>query len=359
VPAQTVHRLLGIRPKYGRLESRYHCEGKDGKPPFPADVLIVDEAGMLDAYVFEKVLYAVRDGTRVVLVGDPDQLPPVGPGVPLLDTLQAMLPPHGRGTSVARLTVNHRQGPGSQIPNLAAQINSGSLRVPQLTSNPDVAVDQVPAGTTARQLGPRLVQLAAQYGGTWGAGRPWPPVLVLNPTRDEVADLNRQIQAAVNPGTLPFRVGDPVLQAVNNYEAPLANQPGMTTEVMNGEMGRVVDVQRDAFGNVGRVVVEFDAARVVEYDGQAAEAQLLLAYAMTVHKAQGTEADVVIVPVLSSMRRGRRRVWNRRLLYTAVTRARQRVVIVTDDPAEVAAVARLGGQSRRTRYRWMVRGVFV
>lgn len=342
IHAETVHRLLGIRPTYGRVESLYNYREK----PAPCKVLIVDEAGMLDAYMFEKVLYAVADGTNVVLVGDVDQLPPVGPGSPFADTLASM---RGTGKGFAVLNTNHRQGPGSQIPVLGAKINSGLLTLSGVQACPDAVIVPAQPNISTQQLGSILIQTAQQYGGTWARGSLCPPVLILAPGRIDVEYLNRTMQNAVNPGPLPFRPGDPVVQTVNNYEA----------QVMNGEMGRVVAARSNVFGNLDRVEVEFDQHRVVAYDGIRAEAQLSLAYVMTVHKAQGAEADVVVLPVMMGMASGKRPAWRRTLLYTAVTRARQKVVFVTDDPAEIVRAAQRAKIRRLTRYGKRVQGIFA
>ncbi|MGQ9533370.1 MAG: ATP-dependent DNA helicase [Desulfotomaculales bacterium] len=344
--------------------------------------LILDEAGMLDAYVFEKVLWAVKDGTNVVLVGDADQLPPVGPGRSFFDTLREMRDPGWSGfppgKGWAELQVNHRQGPGSAIPGLASKIVATGKRTPgvppltvqDVTSCPDARVVPVPAGAGRRQLGPVLANLVRQYGGAWQPGQARPPVLVLHPLRDDADYLNRLIQAAVNPtvgaaASWPFRPGDPVVQMVNDYEAPLARQPGAVVPVMNGEVGRVVAAYPDAFGGLRRVEVEFDPQRVVAYEGYAIESSLSLAYVLTVHKAQGAEADVAVLVVLSGMRvprgggRTGRQAWTCPLLYTAVTRARTRVVFVTDDLAAVVAAARRGMGGRMTRYSKWIRGAFI
>jgi exodeoxyribonuclease V alpha subunit len=378
VLAQTVHKLLDLRPAGVGVDSKYRHTGN----PYPCHVLIVDEAGMLDAYVFEKVLWAVRDGTNVVLVGDANQLPPVGPGRPFFDTLRELKDPNRSGfppgKGWAELQVNHRQGPGSAIPALASKIIATGKRTPgvppltvqDITNCPDARVVPVPAGAGRSQLGPVLANLVRQHGGAWQPGQACPPVLVLHPLRDEADYLNRLIQAMVNPGvgaaaSWPFRVGDPVVQMVNDYEAPLARQPGATVPVMNGEVGRVVAAYPDAFGGLRRVEVEFDPQRVVAYEGYAIESSLSLAYVLTVHKAQGAEADVAVLVVPSGMRVPRgggrlgRQAWTCPLLYTAVTRARTRVVFVTDDPAAVVAAAQRGMGGRMTRYSKWIRGVFV
>jgi len=357
ITAATVHKLLGLRPKAHGLE----CPYRHHSNPFPCDVLIVDESSMLDAYVFEHIVYSVADGTNVVLVGDADQLPPVGPGHPFADTLREM---RAAGKGYAVLRQNHRQGPGSAIPGIAAHILAGTLTPQHLLNCPDVTVHTVPPGVTPQQLGRALAAIVQ------GLAKNGHSVLVLHPLRDEVDRLNRVIQGAVNPGrgraaSWPFRVGDPVIQNVNEYEAPLAGGQGVAA-VMNGEVGTVVSARPDAFGNLGTVEVDFGPGRLVEYSGPAIDASLALAYVLTVHKCQGSEADVAVVVILSNMRMppvGRQRrgsfAWNRPLLYTAFTRARRHVVVVTDDPAAAAAAARRGGPRRWTRYGGWVSGVFV
>ncbi|MGI9862744.1 AAA family ATPase [Moorella naiadis] len=349
VPAQTLHRLIEAVPaRDGGINTKYHYENN----PLPYDVVVVDEASMLDAYIFEKALYATANGVNVVLVGDPDQLPPVGPGQPFRDTLAVF---RGVNKGYAELQVNHRQGAGSTIPALAAKIIDGTLDEADLNS-PDVEIVLVNSSNPG--MGSAIINAIKGNGGLRGSS-----VVALHPHKKDVNDLNREIQAVLNPGPAnwPFHAGDPVMQTVNRYDALLSDGRGLTA-VMNGEVGKVVSVHPDSFGNIKSLEVDFGAGRTVVYEGLEIDANLDLAYVLTVHKCQGTEADVAVLPLLSNMMGGKTRLtyaWKRQLFYTAFTRAKCKVILVTDDPKLAVRAAKAKTAGRKTNYLKMLQKVVI
>jgi exodeoxyribonuclease V alpha subunit len=302
-PAGTLHRVLELRPG-GQA-------GRNPDRPLEADLVVVDEASMLDALLANQLAKAVAPGTHLLLVGDPDQLPSVGAGEVLADLLRS-----GR-FPVTRLVRIFRQGAGSGIAANAKRINEGQL--PRFGA----AVEDcffLPADdpADAAQLVVDLVarRLPARYG--FGPG----DVQVLSPMhRGEagVGTLNLLLQERLNParegvpeargGGRAYRPGDRVLQLKNDY--------GL--EVFNGDLGTVrsVDVVEQA------LVVALDDGREVRYPFAGLH-QLTHAYAVSVHKAQGAEFPAVVIPLLTS----HAAMLGRTLLYTAMTRARRLVVIV-------------------------------
>lgn len=335
--AKTIHRLLETRvnPSTGQLMFVH-----DQNDPLSADAVIVDETSMVDITLMSALLAALRGDCRLVLVGDPDQLPSVGPGALLSDLLRC-----GRIPAV-HLTEIFRQAQKSAIVMNAHAINQGIL--PDLIANDRDffclrRYDSTRAADTVVELcKTRLPQ---------NMGIPIAQIQVLTPTRKRTggsASLNRAIQAAVNPpsktkgerpfGEYVFRLGDRVMQIRNNYdvlwENPATGEQDMG--IFNGDIGVIEGV------NVGEaaLVVNFDG-RVVEYTGDMLN-ELEPAYAVTVHKAQGSEYRAVILVVSdvppSLLTRG--------VLYTAITRARELLVLVGDDRLVAKMVAN-DRQSRR------------
>jgi len=312
-PAGTLHRVLELRPggKAGRSPGR----------PLEADLVVVDETSMLDALLANQLVKAIAPGTHLLLVGDPDQLPSVGAGDVLADLLRAGQFP------VTRLTELFRQGAGSGIAANAQRINAGEL--PRFGR--DVAdCFFLPAATPA-EAAPLVVELVARrLPARHGFGRG--DVQVLAPMhRGEVGVgvLNTALQERLNPhhegvpelrgAGRTYRPGDRVLQLKNDYDL----------EVFNGDLGTV-----RAFDAVEQqLVLALDDGRELAYPA-ASLYQLTHAYAMTVHKAQGAEFPAVVLPLLTS----HAALLGRTLLYTAVTRARQLLVIVGQQKALSLAV---------------------
>ncbi len=306
LPAGTLHRLLELRPG-GKA-------GKDVAHSLEADLVVVDEVSMLDVLLANQLVKAVAPGSHLLLVGDPDQLPSVGAGNVLADLLAAQRFP------ITRLEQIFRQGAGSGIAQNARRINAGQL--PQFGGAIEdcffVPADD-PAAAAALTVDLVARRLPARYG--FGPGE----VQVLSPMhRGEagVGALNTLLQERLNPGRdgLPeargggrvYRPGDRVLQLKNDYDLGL----------FNGDLGTV----RAINGVEQELLVGLDDGREVRYPFPSLFA-LTHAYAISVHKAQGAEFPAVVIPLLTS----HAALLGRTLLYTAVTRARQLVVLVADE----------------------------
>jgi exodeoxyribonuclease V alpha subunit len=309
--ASTVHRLLGAGPRGFR---------HGPSDPLEADVVVVDEASMLDTQLARAVVGAVRPGAQLLLVGDADQLPSVGPGQVLRDLLES-----GRVPS-ARLRTVFRQAARSRIVANAHRIREGLP--PELAPAEALArgVDCVFLPAPAARVGEVATPWAAQRLPRL-LGVPAPEVQVLAPLTRVCQALNAALQATLNPprgqperphGALALRAGDRVIQTRNNY----------TLGVFNGDTGVVLDV-----GPQG-ATVDFGAGRAVEY-GSADLIELEHAYCLTVHRAQGSEWPGVVL--LASSAYGP--MLSRNLLYTALTRARRAAVVIGDEAALVRAVA--------------------
>jgi exodeoxyribonuclease V alpha subunit len=328
--ATTIHRLLEFVPGEGFT--------RGPEDPIPGtDVLIVDEASMLSVRLAEALLGAVGPRTHVLLVGDVDQLAPVGPGRVLDDLIES-----GR-VPVVRLTQVFRQAARSLIIRAAHAVNEG--KPPPTVAGPgDVRDFFVVARTGPDAIRNEVISLAserlpAHYGLDARA-----EVLVVAPMHRGPAGidaLNEQLRARLNPdGTpipgTPLRVFDKVLQTKNNHER----------ELMNGEMGVLEhhDAERD------RVLLACDDGRrlmlsVAELD------TMRLAHAVSIHKAQGSQAPAVVVV----LHRGHQLMLTRNLVYTAITRA-ERVCVVVGEPAALhVALGRRDAHARHTRLSELVR----
>ena len=311
--ACTIHRLLGYRND--------HFE-HDADNPLRGDILIVDESSMVDVPLMASLLDAVPQGMSVVLVGDIDQLPSVGCGNVLGDII-------GSGAvATVRLTQIYRQAADSTIVRNAHRINAG--RMPDLASSRDFGMYDTDSREMTRE---RLLALVRSYA---EAGK---ELQVLTPMRrggDPVGatELNRDIQAIVNPdgeslvrGMTTFRVGDRVMQMKNDYD----------NDVFNGDVGVVTSVD----ARERTMTVRFDEDKDVLY-GSENIGSLELAYATTVHKSQGSEYPYVAVVMDPS----HAIMLQRNLLYTAVTRARERCVIVGSRKAVGMAVSCVKARKR-------------
>ena len=328
VEAKTVHRLLeisGLSEESGAVGGF----GRNAQNPLEADVIIIDEMSMVDAYLMHALLDAVTVGTRLIMVGDMNQLPSVGPGSVLKDMIQSGCIP------VVSLTRIFRQAQESDIVVNAHKINRGE---PVLLDNKsrdffflkrdDANVIISIVIQLVRDKMPRYVN-AKMY-----------DIQVLTPMRKGllgVERLNKILQEYLNPpdrtkteqeqnGVL-FREGDKVMQVKNNYQLgwEIRGRYGIPMEkglgIFNGDMGIIREINKQT----ERVTVEFDEQRMVEYPYSGLE-ELELAYAVTIHKSQGSEYPAVVIPLLS----GPKMLMTRNLLYTAVTRAKQCVTLVGD-----------------------------
>ncbi len=319
--ASTVHRLLqtGYDPELGLLVFK-----KDESDPLQADAVILDEASMVDITLMQALLQAMKPGARLLLVGDADQLPSVGPGNLLKDLLRS-----GAVPSVSLQEV-FRQAEESRIIVSAHLINQGEM--PELKKNTGDFF------FLRRKQGEDALQTILELCGTRlprNMGIPSEEIQVLSPTRVGVAgtvNLNKELQAALNPpaegkaekayGPWIFRTGDRVMQIRNNYDLVWKKADGETgAGVYNGDVGRIRSV--DTAGQT--LTVDFED-RSAEYSFDLL-GELEPAYAMTVHKSQGSEYRAVILALCGASPS----LLSRAVLYTAVTRARSLLIIVGDD----------------------------
>jgi exodeoxyribonuclease V alpha subunit len=325
VDASTVHRLLGFDPRSG--EFRYN-----GETPIDADLIIVDEASMLDQSLALALVSAVRPGTSLLLVGDANQLPSVGAGNVLGDVISSDRVP------VAILERVFRQAGDSEIVKCAHAVLGGESPVPSRAADGEFFFVESRSPVHAVERVVHLVRdrMPAAFGLS-----PLSDIQCLTPMNGGAMGtraLNEALQTALSPGgshvsngDRRLHVGDKVMQVRNNYDL----------EVYNGDIGIVSKVDPTAIS----VVVSFEG-RSVEYSGATLD-DLTLAYAITVHKSQGSEFRSVVLVLTNH----HFKLLQRNLLYTAITRARERLVIVGDRRALQMAIDDLSGARRETRLR--------
>ena len=311
--AQTLHRLLEFKPGEGQF-------GRDAERPLGADAVVVDETSMLDIVLCHHLLQAVPRHASVLFVGDANQLPSVGPGKFLGDVLESGVVPF------LRLERIFRQGDRSGIVEAAHRVNQG--RLPSLGSSDSQGDFYFVEAGEPEAAANAVVRICAERIPARFGLRPMKDVQVLCPmNRGDVGvhRLNDRLREALNPaGTevtrfgRTFRVGDRVLQSVNNYDK----------DVFNGDLGWVTGVDHAA----GRVTVSFEDIGV-DYDFSELD-ELQPSFAMTVHRAQGSEFPAVVVPLLTQ----HYPMLQRNLLYTAITRGRRLVVVVGSRRALAMAV---------------------
>ena len=328
-PASTIHRLLGAQPRAFGEGARFEASFARGEDwPLDEQVVVVDEASMLDVELADALLSACADGTHLVLVGDAAQLPSIGAGRVLGDVIDSGAVP------VTELTTLYRQAEGGAIARLATAVRAGGLPA---VDDPGREVVIVPArGST--DAAHRVVQLVTDsIPRTFGIAPD--QVQVVTPVHRGPAGtqgLNAALKARLNPGSgqRRFDVGDRVVATANHLEAEPFGYA-------NGEVGMVAEVDPD-----GTVTVEF-ASGPAEVKGKAL-ADLLHGWAVTVHRAQGSEFPAVVV-VLPPEATG---MLSRPLVYTALTRAQRHLSVVHAAGAAVArAVRDVGALPRRTRLR--------
>ena len=352
--AQTIHRLLEVS---GNPEEEGNVNGfmRNRQNPLETDVLIIDEMSMVDLPLMHALLSAVVEGTRLILVGDVNQLPSVGPGSVLKDIIASDSFP------VVTLTKIFRQAGESDIVVNAHKINAGEPVVLNNKSRDffflkrqeaDVIISVVI--TLIQNKLPRYVDALPTE------------IQVMTPTRKGllgVERLNTILQRYLNPpspekaekenGQRLFRVGDKVMQIKNNYqlEWEICTKFGLTVDkgmgVFNGDMGIVKEI--NSYDE--SMVVEYDEKRTVKYPFEMLE-ELELAYAITVHKSQGSEYPAVVIPLLQ----GPRMLYNRNLLYTAVTRAKKCLTIVGSEATFQEMIQNKNEQNRYTSLAECIRG---
>ena len=319
--ASTIHRAL--EANFGGGNKGFV---RNEHNPLDADVIIIDEVSMLDVFLMSSLLKAVKFGTRIVLVGDKDQLPSVGAGNVLADIISS------EEFKVVELTQIFRQSEDSMIAHNAHKINHSEM--PDLSvkssdffysgvSDPEAVANEIVSLISERM--PKFFGISSE------------DIQVIAPMKAGFAgvdNLNVLIQERLNPAEKGkkqivlqkriFRVGDKVMQIVNNYDQDWEKYndfgyPVYGSGVFNGDMGYVDDINTE----INEVYVTFDDGRRVCYSYAELD-ELVLSYAITIHKSQGSEFPVVIIPIMG----GSPLLMNKNLLYTAVTRAKKVVVLI-------------------------------
>jgi exodeoxyribonuclease V alpha subunit len=322
VDAQTIHRLLEFDPSIMGFK-------RNQDEPLDAELVVVDETSMVDVVLMNQLLRAVPDHCAVLLVGDVDQLPSVGPGAVLADMISSHAVP------TARLTEIFRQAASSKIIVNAHRINKG-----QMPQRPDGDSDFYLIGAdTPEEIHAKLLHVVTERIPRRFGLHPVNDLQVLTPMNRGglgARSLNVELQQHLNPTAEPrvtrfgwtYAPGDKVIQTVNNYDK----------DVFNGDIGRIVRIDEED----QLVVIDYDG-RHIEYETGELD-EVSLAYATTIHKSQGSEYPAVVVPLAMQ----HYMLLERNLLYTAVTRGKKLVVVVGQTKALAMAVKRLGSTKRLT-----------
>lgn len=345
--ARTIHRLLEVSALPEGSDGRGARYERNGDNPLEADVIIIDEMSMVDVLLFRALLRAILPGTRLILVGDVDQLPSVGPGQVLRDLRDSGAFPQ---VSLHRI---FRQAGGSDIVQNAHRINHGE-HIPLDTKSKDFLFLE---RSDTNVIYKHMVELIRDRLPAYVEATPF-DIQVLTPMRKGALgciQLNSILQQMLNPaarekkeylsGDTLFREGDKVMQIHNNYQLeweivgkyniPIDSGMG----VFNGDMGRVLEINEAA----SLLTVEFDDGRRVRYPFMGLD-ELELAYAITIHKSQGSEYPAVVMPLMG----GPQSLCNRNLLYTGITRAKRCVTILGSSEAIYRMVDNVGGNRRYT-----------
>lgn len=318
--AKTIHRALEMNGGDG--EGIFH---KNEENPIEADVIIIDEMSMVDVALFYHLLKAVRSTTRVIMVGDKDQLPSVGAGNVLRDLIES------KKLHTTELINIYRQGNDSLIITNAHLINSGKMPIIDNTSR-DFFYEQ---GKDLISNSETIVDLVSTRLPRYFGYKP-EDIQVLAPMKAGpcgIDNLNRRLQMTINTHYSgielesefsKFHVGDKVMQMVNNYDQSYVKyeENGMTQEgsgVFNGDIGYITRIEPDTH----EVTIRFDDGKICKY-ARTDLYQISLAYAITIHKSQGSEFDCIVIPLVP----GAPIIITRNLLYTAITRAKKTVVLV-------------------------------
>jgi exodeoxyribonuclease V alpha subunit len=321
--AKTLHRLLEFQGE--------GVWGRNRNKRLDGDLFVIDETSMVDALLMAQLLNALPDEAHLLLVGDADQLPSVGPGAVLHDLIV------GNAVPTVKLTEVFRQAAQSRIITAAHAINSGQM--PDLKPAPDADFFFLERNTP-EEIQQTIIQLAKERLPAKYSFDPLRDIQVLCPMNRQALGtraFNEALQEALNPPhemkfeierfNQTFRVGDKVIQTRNNYEK----------EVFNGDIGIITSMDTEPV----KVHVRFDAARTATYEpGELDELQL--AYAITIHKSQGSEFPCIIIPVAMAQFI----MLERSLIYTAVTRGKRLVVVVGETKALAKAVRETGARRR-------------
>ena len=354
--AQTIHRLLELSGVPDDSTVKVNFERNEHNP-LEADVIIIDEMSMVDVHLLHALLSAITVGTRLIMVGDVNQLPSVGPGSVLKDIIDS-----GK-FNVVKLTKIFRQATESDIIINAHKINKGEHVILDNKSRDFFFLKRQDANVIISILITLVQKKLPSY-----VNATTLDIQVLTPTRKGllgVERLNAILQQYLNPpdkekqekeyGNGLFREGDKVMQIKNNYqiEWETRSKHGIPLErgmgVFNGDMGMIKEI--NLYAEV--VTVEFDEHRYVEYSFKQLE-ELELAYAITIHKSQGSEYPAVVIPLLA----GPKMLMNRNLLYTAVTRARKCVTLVGSAEVFMQMIDNESEQSRYTSLAARIRELY-
>jgi exodeoxyribonuclease V alpha subunit len=345
--AKTIHRLLELNSALSDEDARKVSFEKNEENPLEADVIIIDEMSMVDIQLFQALLKAVVPGTRLVLVGDVNQLPSVGPGQVLRDLINS------RKFHTVVLKKIYRQAGESDIVVNAHRINNGEPLIINSKSKDFFHLERNDVNVIYKHMIQLITGNLAKY-----VGATLYDIQVLTPMRKGPLGcdaLNSILQKYINPassekkehmsGDTIYREGDKVMQVRNNYqlEWEIQGRNGIAIDrgmgIFNGDMGKIIEINEEA----SILIAEFDDMRRVTYQFSMLD-ELELSYAITIHKSQGSEYPAVIMPLLG----GTRMLFNRNLLYTGITRARNCVIILGSSETVRAMVDNVDENSRYT-----------
>lgn len=322
IEAKTIHRMLGYIPS--SYDDIGHFEYNEDNP-LDTDLIIIDEMSMVDVVLFEKLLRGLKDNTKLIIVGDVDQLPSVGAGNVLKDLINS------NKIKYTKLIDIFRQSENSNIIVNAHKINNGQEPILN-EKNSDFFFLNTDAPSNTRNVVVDLIsrRLPKAYGYDFSKD-----IQILTQSRKGICgvfELNKLLQDILNPkieasdeilvGNKLFRVNDKVMQTKNNYNLSFVDDEGEENfGVYNGDMGHIVFIDKSS----NKLTVEMDDKRLIDYSLEDLD-NLELAYAITIHKSQGSEFKSVIIPMFD----GYKLLQTRNLLYTAITRAKENIVIVGD-----------------------------
>ena len=322
IEAKTIHRMLGYIPS--SYDDIGHFEYNEDNP-LDTDVIIIDEMSMVDLVLFEKLLRGIKDNTKLIIVGDVDQLPSVGAGNVLKDLINS------NKIKYTKLIDIFRQSENSNIIVNAHKINNGQEPILN-EKNSDFFFLNTDAPSITRNIVVDLIsrRLPKAYGYDYSKD-----IQILTQSRKGICgvfELNKLLQDILNPkteasdeilvGNKLFRVNDKVMQTKNNYNLSFIDDEGEENfGVYNGDMGHIIFIDKSS----NKLTVEMDDKRLIDYSLEDLD-NLELAYAITIHKSQGSEFKSVIIPMFD----GYKLLQTRNLLYTAITRAKENIVIVGD-----------------------------
>ena len=322
IEAKTIHRMLGYIPS--SYDDIGHFEYNEDNP-LDTDLIIIDEMSMVDVVLFEKLLRGLKDNTKLIIVGDVDQLPSVGAGNVLKDLINS------NKIKYTKLIDIFRQSENSNIIANAHKINNGQEPILN-EKNSDFFFLNTDAPSITRNIVVDLIsrRLPKAYGYDYSKD-----IQILTQSRKGICgvfEINKLLQDILNPkteasdeilvGNKLFRVNDKVMQTKNNYNLSFIDDEGEENfGVYNGDMGHIIFIDKSS----NKLTVEMDDKRLIEYSLEDLD-NLELAYAITIHKSQGSEFKSVIIPMFD----GYKLLQTRNLLYTAITRAKENIVLVGD-----------------------------